>query len=69
MPELLSFLSQAVTAHKELLALFALAAIVTMRDELPAPLNKVQFFVWCYAWIHDALKTFVSLRGPQPPKP
>jgi hypothetical protein len=53
-----------LAAHKEALSLFALAAVVTMREELPSPLNRVALLVWGYAWLHDALKTFVSFRAP-----
>lgn len=45
--------------------LLFLAAVNTMPEALPAPLSKVAFFAWLYAWLHDALKTFVSFRGPK----
>lgn len=54
-----------ITANGPVLSLLGLAFVVTMREELPPPFNRVAFFNWCYAWIHDALKTFVSFRGPQ----
>lgn len=56
-----------VSRHAEVIGLLGLAFVVTMRDELPAPFNRVALLVWCYGWLHDALKTFVSFRGPSKP--
>jgi len=52
-----------ITKHQEGLALLALAFIVTMRDGLPYPFNKVDLLNWCYAWLHDALKTLANMRS------
>ena len=50
--------------HKESLGLFGLAMAVTMRKQLPWPLNKLEPLEWCYEWLRDGLLTFVSMRGP-----
>lgn len=50
------------------LSLLALAFIVTMREDLPAPLNRAAVLVWLYGWLHDGLKTFVSFRAPMEKK-
>jgi hypothetical protein len=57
-------------AHIEFLSMFALAVVVTMRDELPPPFNRVPILAWFYGWIHDALKAFVNaLSGPKKTQP
>lgn len=53
-----------LSRHAEVIGLLALAFVVNMRDELPSPFNRFPILVWHYAWLHDSLKTFVSLRGP-----
>ena len=58
-----------IEQHAAFFSLFALAAVVTMREELPPPFNRWPWCVWCYGWLHDALKTFVSFRAPGPIKP
>ena len=50
--------------HKESLGLFGLALAVTMRKQLPWPLNKLDPLEWCYEWLRDGLLTFISMRGP-----
>jgi hypothetical protein len=55
-----------ISRHVELLSLLALAFVVTMREELPYPLNRFAWLNWLYGWLHDALKTFVSFRSPKP---
>ena len=62
-------LSHFLTANGPVLSLLALAFIVTMREELPPPLDRVPVLVWLYGWLHDALKTFVSFRSPAPKSP
>ena len=63
----LASVSGFVAAHREGLAFAALAFATTMRDSLPWPLNKVDFFNWLYAWSHDAIKTMVNLRSGSAP--
>lgn len=54
-----------VSAHSGLLSLLGIAFVVTMREELPYPLSRLRVLAWLYGWAHDALKVFVSTRGPQ----
>jgi hypothetical protein len=63
-------LTNFIHGNGPVLSLLALAFVVTMREELPPPFNRVQLFCWLYGWIHDGLKTFVSFRSPSavPPK-
>ena len=53
-----------VSRNWPVLSLLGLAFVVTMRDQLPAPFNRVEAFNWLYGWLHDGLKTFVSFRAP-----
>lgn len=55
---------QFVSDHREALIMLGLAFVATMREKLPQPFCRVIAFNWLYGWLHDALKTFVSLRGP-----
>jgi hypothetical protein len=42
--------------------LAVLAVVNTMPEQPPSSLRALP--VWAYQWAHDALKTFVSYRGP-----
>ena len=55
---------QFIQDHEAVISLFGLAFVVTMPDDLPAPFNRAPFLVWCWNWLHTALKTFVSFRAP-----
>ena len=63
----LASVSTFVNKHSEGLALLALAFVVTMRDGLPYPFNKVDALNWLYAWLHDALKTLANMRAAGAP--
>ena len=63
MADILHFLRE----NEAVISLLVLAFVVTMREELPPPFNRVSLFNWLYGWIHDALKAFVSFRAPQRP--
>jgi hypothetical protein len=60
--------SEFITEHSAFIGLLALAFVVTMREELPSPFNRLPLLAWFYGWLHDALKTFVSFRGPKSPQ-
>jgi len=40
-----------------------LAFVNTMPENPPASIRDIPG--WCYRWLHDGLKTFVSFRGPK----
>jgi hypothetical protein len=56
-----------VKAHEAVVGLFAIALIVTMKEQLPYPFNKVDVLNWAWSWMHDSLKTFVNMRSPKTP--
>ena len=58
-----AFLAKLIAAHTALVVSLGIAAVVSMREELPAPFNRIAVFVWFYGWLHDTLKTFVSLKA------
>ena len=60
----LSSISALIVKHEEILIILALAMIVTMPEVLPWPFSKVEIFNWTYGWMHNGLKTFVSMRQP-----
>jgi hypothetical protein len=62
-------IQQILETHAAVASLFGLAVIVSMPEKLPAPLDRVAVLCWLYAWVHDALKTFVSFRSPRPVPP
>lgn len=61
--------SDFIGRHKEGIGLFSLAAIATMRPNLPAPFDRFAVLVWLWGWLHDALNTLINLRTPAPIKP
>jgi hypothetical protein len=68
-PQIEQFIPQVgqfIQDHAAVLSLLALAFICTMREQLPSPFNRIGAFNWLYGWLHDALKVFISLRGPAP---
>ena len=56
-----------VKAHEAIVGLFAIAFVVTMREKLPYPFNKVETLNWFYEWLHAALSAFVNMRSPKTP--
>src|SRR5579872_4002428 len=56
-----------ISAHTAVVSMLALAFVATMRDELPAPFNRVGVLVWCYSWLHDGLNAFINMRKPPAP--
>lgn len=50
--------------HREGLALFIMAVVVSMHEKLPWPFSRVEVLEWGYEWLHKSLLTFISLRGP-----
>ena len=65
---MLNTITNFIHSNGPVLSLLLLAFIVNMREELPAPFNRIQAVVWLYGWLHDALKTFVSFRSPSATK-
>lgn len=65
-PEQITPIEAFAERHKELLGLFTMASIVTMRKTLPWPFSRVAVLEWSYEWLRDALLTLLSLKGPLP---
>lgn len=58
------YIAEFLGKHREGLALFGMALIVTMRPRLPWPFHLVDSFEWAYEWLREALLTLLSMRGP-----
>ena len=58
--------SHLISANAAVVGLLFLAFVVTMPEEPPSNLKALPG--WCYRWLRDGLKTFVSFRAPAAPK-
>lgn len=58
---------KAALEHEAVIGLLCLAFVITMRPKLPDPFCRVEIVEWCYEWLYDALRAFVSFRSPPPP--
>jgi hypothetical protein len=52
-----------INANKVAAGLVALAFGSQMRDKLPSPFDRIELCNWFYEWLHDGVKTLISLKS------
>ena len=57
---------KAAMEHEAVLGLIVLAFIIAMPPTLPGFLGRSATLQWTWGWLHDGLKTLISLQHPSP---